>query len=86
MATAMRVTGAWVQLLTDWLDKENLPAPDIRLWLDSRSPTDIVGIGSIKHLFTPKLKYHTRNCCSFLLPKPQNLASQRPKQVVFWSI
>src|SRR5574344_467562 len=29
-------------------------------------------IGSIKHLFTPKLKYHTRNCCSFLLPKPQN--------------
>ena len=43
-------------------------------------------IGSIKHLFTPKLKYHTRNCCSFLLPKPQNLASQRLKQVVFWSI
>ncbi|EBH8544990.1 hypothetical protein CEU41_24245 [Salmonella enterica subsp. enterica serovar Oranienburg] len=41
---------------------------------------------NIKHLFTPKLKYHTRNCCSFLLPKPQNLASQRLKQVVFWSI
>lgn len=45
-----------------------------------------LSIGSIKHLFTPKLKYHTRNCCSFLLPKPQNLASQRLKQVVFWSI
>lgn len=45
-----------------------------------------MSIGSIKHLFTPKLKYHTRNCCSFLLPKPQNLASQRLKQVVFWSI
>ncbi|WP_231880448.1 hypothetical protein, partial [Alcanivorax sp. HI0083] len=25
MAAAMRVTGAWVQLLTDWLDRENLP-------------------------------------------------------------
>ena len=24
MAAAMRVTGAWVQLLTDWLDRENL--------------------------------------------------------------
>ena len=38
-----------------------------------------MSIGSIKHLFTPKLKYHTRNCCSFLLPKPQNLASQRKR-------
>ena len=49
MATAMRVTGAWVQLLTDWLDKENLPAPDIRLWLDSRSPTDIVPLDQWQH-------------------------------------
>ena len=24
--------------------------------------TSLVSIGSIKHLFTPKLKYHTRNC------------------------
>ena len=30
MATPMRVTGAWVQLLTDWLDQENLPAPELR--------------------------------------------------------
>ena len=42
MATAMRVTGAWVQLLTDWLDRENLPAPALRTVLDSRSPADLV--------------------------------------------
>ena len=34
MAAAMRVTGAWVQLLTDWLDRENLPAPALRTVLD----------------------------------------------------
>jgi AraC-like DNA-binding protein len=42
MATAMRVTGAWTQLLTDWLDTENLPAPQLRAVLDSRSAADIV--------------------------------------------
>lgn len=42
MASPMRVTGAWVQLLTDWLDQENLPAPDLRTVLDSRSPADVV--------------------------------------------
>ncbi|MCG8392191.1 MAG: AraC family transcriptional regulator [Pseudomonadales bacterium] len=42
MATPMRVTGAWVQLLTDWLDQENLPAPELRTVLDSRSPADVV--------------------------------------------
>ncbi len=42
MAAAMRVTGAWVQLLTDWLDRENLPAPALRTVLDSRSPADLV--------------------------------------------
>ncbi|EDX89115.1 AraC family transcriptional regulator [Alcanivorax sp. DG881] len=42
MAAAMRVTGAWVQLLTDWLDRENLPAPALRTVLDSRSPADVV--------------------------------------------
>ena len=44
MATSMRVTGAWVQLLTDWLDKENLPAPELRSILDSRGPADIVAL------------------------------------------
>ena len=42
MATTMRVTGAWVQLLSDWLDQENLPAPELRTVLDSRGPADIV--------------------------------------------
>jgi AraC-like DNA-binding protein len=42
MATAMRVTGAWTQLLTDWLDTENLPAPQLRAVLDSRSAADVV--------------------------------------------
>lgn len=42
MATPQRVTGAWVQLLADWLDRENLPAPEIRAVLDSRAPQDIV--------------------------------------------
>ena len=44
MATPMRVTGAWVQLLTDWLDQENLPAPELRSILDSRGPADIVAL------------------------------------------
>ncbi len=44
MATPMRVTGAWVQLLTDWLDQENLPAPELRSILDSRGPADIVDL------------------------------------------
>ncbi|MDX1802468.1 MAG: AraC family transcriptional regulator ligand-binding domain-containing protein [Alcanivorax sp.] len=42
MATNMRVTGAWVQLLSDWLDQQNLPAPELRTALDSRGPADIV--------------------------------------------
>lgn len=44
MATTMRVTGAWVQLLSDWLDRENLPAPELRAVLDSRGPADIVAL------------------------------------------
>ena len=44
MATPMRVTGAWIQLLTDWLDQENLPAPELRTLLDSRSSADVVPI------------------------------------------
>ncbi len=42
MATPLRVTGAWVQLLTDWLDSQQLPAPGLRLLLDSRAPADLV--------------------------------------------
>ncbi|MEH6566797.1 MAG: AraC family transcriptional regulator ligand-binding domain-containing protein [Halopseudomonas sp.] len=42
MATPLRVTGAWIQLLTDWLDARQLPAPELRLLLDSRAPADLV--------------------------------------------
>lgn len=42
MAMPLRVTGSWVQLLTDWLDQEALPAPELRNLLDSRGPADIV--------------------------------------------
>tara|TARA_R110000822_G_scaffold6295_15_gene26673 strand:- start:2219 stop:3235 length:1017 start_codon:yes stop_codon:yes gene_type:complete len=42
MAMPLRVTGSWVQLLTDWLDQEGLPAPELRQLLDSRGPADIV--------------------------------------------
>ncbi|MFG1494986.1 AraC family transcriptional regulator ligand-binding domain-containing protein [Saccharospirillum sp. HFRX-1] len=44
MATNIRVTGAWVQLLSDWLDQQNLPAPELRVVLDSRSPADVVAL------------------------------------------
>lgn len=44
MATPMRVTGAWVQLLTDWLDLRQLPAPELRLLLDSRRNDEAVSL------------------------------------------
>lgn len=42
MASMMRVTGAWVQLLADWLDQEHLAAPELRAALASRAPDDAV--------------------------------------------
>lgn len=44
MASPLRVTGAWTQLLADWLDQENLPAPDIRAALTRHAPDDIIPI------------------------------------------
>lgn len=44
MASIIRVTGAWTQILADWLDSEHLPAPDIRVELARWSPEDIVPI------------------------------------------
>jgi len=44
MAGAVRVTGAWTQLLAEWLDHENLPAPDIRAALARWAPDDLVPI------------------------------------------
>ncbi len=42
MANLMRVTGAWVQLLTQWLDREQLAAPELRAALASRAADDAV--------------------------------------------
>lgn len=38
----VRVTGAWTQLLTDWLDTQRLPAPAIRARLAAYAPDDAV--------------------------------------------
>ncbi|MCH8543054.1 MAG: AraC family transcriptional regulator [Alcanivorax sp.] len=40
--SVLRLTGAWTGLLTDWLDRENLPAPEIRAALAWRAPDDII--------------------------------------------
>jgi len=45
MASARRITGAWAQLLTDWLDREQLAAPDIRAVLARFAPDDVVPVG-----------------------------------------
>jgi AraC-like DNA-binding protein len=44
MANIIRVTGAWTQLLADWLDSEHLLAPEIRGALARWAPDDIVPI------------------------------------------
>lgn len=44
MASVIRVTGAWTQLLTDWLDSEGLAAPDIRAVLARWAPEDTVPV------------------------------------------
>ncbi len=40
MSSVVRVTGAWTGLLTDWLDHEQLPAPDLRAALGRWAPED----------------------------------------------
>ncbi len=42
----MRVTGAWTQLLTDWLDAQRLPAPAIRARLAAYAPDDVVPLAA----------------------------------------
>lgn len=44
-ASNLRVTGAWTQLLSDWLDQERLVAPRLRARLDSLRPTEPVAMG-----------------------------------------
>lgn len=56
MAATMRVTGAWVQLLSDWLDRENLPAPELRTVLDSRGAADIVPLSLWQELLAKAVR------------------------------
>lgn len=42
MSSVVRVTGAWTGLLADWLDREQLPAPDLRAALGRWAPEDAV--------------------------------------------
>lgn len=42
MSSVVRVTGAWTSLLTDWLDREQLAAPDLRAALGRWAPDDVV--------------------------------------------
>ncbi|MDP2227984.1 MAG: AraC family transcriptional regulator ligand-binding domain-containing protein [Moraxellaceae bacterium] len=44
MATVIRVTGAWTQLLGDWLDAELLPAPELRAALARWAAEDNVPV------------------------------------------
>lgn len=44
MPLVHRVTGSWTGLLTDWLDRENLPAPAIRARLARFAPDDAVPV------------------------------------------
>lgn len=44
MAGVMRVTGAWVQLLGDWLDAEGLVAPEIRAAIARHAHDDVVPV------------------------------------------
>lgn len=44
MANVIRVTGAWIQLLCDWLDAEDLPAPELRAALARWAAEDNVPV------------------------------------------
>lgn len=44
MVRNLRVTGAWTQLLSDWLDQEQLLAPGLRAQLDSLRPTEPIAM------------------------------------------
>lgn len=44
MARIIRVTGAWTQMLADWLDQEGLAAADIRAVLSRWAPEDMVPV------------------------------------------
>ena len=59
MATPMRVTGAWVQQLTDWLDLHQLAAPALRLLLDSRRQDEAVPLAFWQSLLAQAVELPT---------------------------
>lgn len=52
MLSAIRATGAWTQLLVDWLDSENLAAPDIRATLAHWRSEEQVSISAWRDVLT----------------------------------
>ncbi|HET8868843.1 MAG TPA: hypothetical protein VFM48_00210, partial [Aquabacterium sp.] len=50
MSMLMRVTGAWTQVLTDWLDRQHLSAPAIRARLAASAPDDVVPLAEWRDL------------------------------------
>lgn len=46
MSLMLRVTGAWTQLLVDWLDRQRLPAPTLRARLARYAPDDVVSMSA----------------------------------------
>ncbi|MFN3713819.1 MAG: helix-turn-helix domain-containing protein [Alcanivoracaceae bacterium] len=46
MATMMRVNGAWIGLLRDWLDQCGCAAPELRARISSWAPDDIVPLAA----------------------------------------
>lgn len=50
MTNVIRVTGAWTQLLADWLDAEQLPAPDLRAALARWAGEDDVPLAAWREL------------------------------------
>lgn len=58
----LRVTGAWTQLISDWLDQENLVAPILRAQLDSLRPTDLVSMARWQALLTEAAALKPTSC------------------------
>ena len=63
MAMPMRVTGGWIQLLTDWLDLYQFPAPDLRLLLDSRRQDEAVPLALWQHCWSAPVCCLQRRLC-----------------------
>ena len=79
MATPMRVTGAWVQQLTDWLDLHQLAAPALRLLLDSRRQDEAVPLAFWQSLLAQAVELPTGEP----VPALEIGAQVRPRMAVF---